>query len=306
MKAQELYDEVAAKLIAKLESGEAGTWTQSWTGSFGLPTNAVTHKAYRGGNVLWFWMTAEVNGYDSNEWATYKQWATIGAQVRKGEKSTYGIKWVFPTEADRAKALAQGKPAPRAFPRTFSVFNAAQVDGYVAPERETVNAIEHAEAFFASQGARIVEGQPAYSPRTDVISLPPIDAFTDAESYYATSAHEHTHRTGAESRLARDGIVKFDGFGSPQYAFEELVAELGAAFTCAFLGISTTPRPDHAAYLANWIRAIRDDSKVIYKAASAAQKAVDYLIDQAENGATLDTVDDEIAGVVDLDCTLAA
>lgn len=324
MKAAELYDEVTAKLIAKLEAGEAGTWTQSWTGSFGLPTNALTRKAYRGGNVIWFWMEAADKGYASNEWATWKQWNTklgitpeqiaatddthVEPAVARGEKATYGIKWVFPTEQQVTKALAKGEKPPRAFPRSFAVFNAEQVrDGLYVPEvANPVDTIAHAEAFFAAQGARIVNGNPSYSPTTDAISLPPIDAFVDAEAYYATSAHEHTHRTGAESRLARDGIVKFDHFGSEQYAFEELIAELGAAFTAAHLGISTTPRPDHAAYLANWIKALKNDNKLLYRAASAAQKAVDYLIEQADGASITDTVDDELAGIVDLDIARVA
>lgn len=281
MKAQELYDTVAATLIEKIESGEAGTWSQSWSGGAGLPTNATTRRAYRGGNVLWFWAVADARGYQSSEWATYKQWASIGAQVRKGETATYGIKWVFPTEAEKTAALASGKKV-RAFPKAFAVFNADQVDDYAGSDAITVTVDRDAaaETFFAAQGATITTGQPAYNPRTDAISLPPIDAFDTAEAYYATSAHEHTHRTGAASRLNRDGIAEFDHFGSPKYATEELVAEFGAAFTCALLGISPTPRPDHAAYLANWVRAIKDDSKVVFRAASAAQAAVDYMVAQ--------------------------
>src|SRR5207253_9496902 len=124
---------------------------------------------------------------------------------------------------------------------------------------------------------------PAYSPSSAVIMLPPVEAFDDAEAYYATSAHEHSHWTGHASRLARDLSGKF---GSDAYAAEELVAELAAAYIAASLGIETQPRADHAQYLASWLRVLRSDTRALYRAATAAQAAADFLTERSAVGAT--------------------
>jgi antirestriction protein ArdC len=159
------------------------------------------------------------------------------------------------------------------------VFNAAQVDGYepTPPTQNTDVQITDAEAFFARVGATVEhrnEGRAYYSHTADLIVLPPFESFTDAPAYYATSAHEHGHWTGHRTRLNRDLANRF---GDDAYAAEELVAELSAAFTCAALGISTTPRPDHAAYLAHWLNILRADPRALFTVASKAQAATDHL-----------------------------
>lgn len=275
MKATEIYERTTAKLLEQLESA-TGNWTAPWHSTGFLPTNATTHKAYQGGNVLILWGTQLDLGYPTSEWATYKQWESIGAQVRKGEKGTGLVKWSpvqdRRTEEERTILVPSG----------FTVFNAAQVDGYVPPTAEAKpysEQIIHVEEFFDAIGATITEGSPAYSPSLDMIMLPKIDDFIDHERYYATSAHEHAHWTGHTSRLARDHSGRF---GSEAYAFEELVAEISASFTAAYLGFETEPRPDHAEYIKHWGAILRDDPQAIFKAASEAQKATNYLIAKAE------------------------
>jgi antirestriction protein ArdC len=272
---KELYESVTAEVVRQIEAG-AGKWRMPWQAiaDAGEPVNALTHKGYRGGNHLVLGMVAVSRGW-SGHWATYKQWKELGGQVRRGEKSTYGVKW-SPVE-DRATKER------KLVPFTFSVFSAEQVEGWEAPEqaeRDTPERIDAAEQFFASLGADVRHGgnRSAYSPAGDFIMLPELAQFVDAPAYYSTRAHESAHWTGHTSRLDREMSVRF---GSDAYAAEELVAELGAAFTCARLGLSMAPRPDHAAYLASWLRVLRADTSALFHAASKAQAASDYLADLA-------------------------
>jgi antirestriction protein ArdC len=266
---------VTAEIVRQIEAG-ASTWHMPWQAiaDAGEPVNALTNLGYRGGNHVVFGMVAASRGW-SGHWATYKQWTELGAQVRRGERSTYGVKW-SPIE-DRVTGER------KLVPFTFSVFSAEQVDGWEAPERaemDTPERIASAEDFFASIGADVRHGgnRSAYVPASDFIMLPELDQFSEASAYYATRAHESAHWTGHASRLARDLSARF---GTDAYAAEELVAELSAAFTCAHLGISSVPRPDHAAYLASWLRVLRSDSSAIFHAASKAQAASDWLAERA-------------------------
>jgi antirestriction protein ArdC len=168
-------------------------------------------------------------------------------------------------------------------PFCFAVFNAAQVDGWMAPALPEPNAAERetiAESFFDAVKAEISYGGnvAAYAPSADRILLPHFEQFRTPLDFYATAAHEFAHWTGHSTRLARDLTGRF---GSDSYAAEELVAEISAAFTCAHLGIATTPRPDHGAYLKSWLRILRADTSAIFHAASRAQAATDYLIELA-------------------------
>lgn len=284
MDRKELYAQVTAQVVQQIEDG-AGSWRMPWQAiaEAGAPVNASTGVAYRGGNHLVFGMTAVAQGW-SGHWATYKQWQALGAQVRQGERSTFGAKW----------SVVQDRQDPtrrRMVPFTFSVFAAEQVDGWEAPARaelDTPERISDAEAFFAGVGAVVVPGgnRAFYSPTLDLIQLPTLEQFADAPAYYSTLAHEHGHWTGHETRLNRQLGNKF---GSDAYAAEELVAELSAAFTCAHLGISQTPRPDHAAYLDSWLRVLRADTSALFTAAGKAQEATDFLI------GLVTPVEDEVA-----------
>lgn len=285
MKTDAIYTEITEKIIEKLEAGLAtGSWTPPWRSRGGLPHNAITGKHYSGGNIIALWIAEIDSNYDESQWATYRQWQSVGAQVRKGETSTHLIKWVEPSgKRDRA-ARGDDAKKPRLVPVGFSVFNIAQVDFYIEPEKiehDPVEPIAHAEAFFAATDAKVTlhnEGRAFYSPGGDYIVLPPIDDFTSAEGFYGTLAHEHVHWTGHKDRLNRVGITATGIERTREvYAYEELIAELGAAFLGAVLGITPELRDDHVQYLRSWLTALRNDNKLLFKAATAASKAVDFL-----------------------------
>jgi antirestriction protein ArdC len=277
----DIHSKITNQIIKAIEAG-AGNWKMPWhtDGNDTLrPVNAISGKPYRGVNVLALWCVASDHGYGSDKWATFKQWQESGAAVRKGEKASSIVFWKF-TDADHEADTTNDENAThrRVFERGYSVFNAEQVEGYQAPPipaRPEIQRIKEAEQFFNGLGADIRSGgnRAFYRPTTDHIQMPNFESFRDAVAYYATLSHEVTHWTGAKERLDRDLSKRF---GSEAYAGEELVAELGAAFLCADLGLANEPRPDHAAYVANWLKALRSDTRAIFTAAAKAQQAVDY------------------------------
>jgi antirestriction protein ArdC len=249
------------------------------------PINVTSKKPYRGINTLCLWAAAQAKGYERGEWATYQQWQERRAQVRKGENATTVVFWKF---ANDAAGTEDGDESPKGgsrllFTRGYSVFNAAQVDGFtpkadadvLMPER-----IEQADAFFKTVRADVRHGgnQAYYSPVSDHVQMPPFAAFRDNVTYYSTLAHEHTHWTASAGRCNRELGKRF---GDNAYAAEELIAELGAAFTCAHLGLSTEPREDHAQYIQSWLKVLKADTRAIFTAASRAQQATDWLIARA-------------------------
>lgn len=214
---------------------------------------------------------------------TFKQAAEIGAHIRKGE---HGSLVVYADKFTRTETDPKGEECEREIPfmKAYTVFNVEQIDDLPAhytapppPRPEPPQRIAAAEAFFAGTGADIRHGgnRAFYSPTYDFIQMPPFEAFRDAESHAATLAHELTHWTRHPSRLDRDFGRKRQG--DEGYAREELVAEMGAAFLCADLGITPEVRADHAAYLASWLEVLNNDKRFIFTAASAAQRAADYL-----------------------------
>jgi antirestriction protein ArdC len=230
------------------------------------------------------WAAAQAKGYASGEWATYQQWQERQAQVRKGEKSTLVVFWKFGNDASESQDGSETASHSRLlFTRGYSVFNASQVDGYtpkVDESRPMPERIAEAEAFFSSIGADLRHGgnQAFYSPATDHIQMPDFAAFRESVAYYSVLAHEHTHWTASASRCNRELGKRF---GDNAYAAEELIAELGAAFTCAHLGLSAEPRSDHAAYIASWLKVLKADKRAIFTAASKAQQACDWLVQHA-------------------------
>lgn len=249
----------------------------------GLPRNAGSGRAYSGINVLILWGEVIARGFASQGWLTFRQALDAGGCVRKGERGTcvvYADKFV--PEAERERAGADGCEARSiAFLKRFTVFNVAQCDGLPErfakqspplPEREIEPV---AEALIAATGAdfRIGGARAFYMPGHDYVQVPPQPAFRHRQDYYRTALHELGHWTGHSSRLARD---QSHAFGSAGYAREELVAELASAFLCAALGIQPSVR--HADYLAGWLDVLRADSRAIFRAASLASKAADYLL----------------------------
>jgi antirestriction protein ArdC len=284
---------VTAQIINAIEQG-VGNWRMPWhtSGRFAFsPINVTSKKPYRGINTVCLWAAAQAKGYERGEWATYQQWQDKGAQVRKGEKATTVVFWKF---ANRAAESEDGDEAPKSgshllFTRGYSVFNAAQVDGYTPkldPDPPMPERIAHAEAFFQAIRADLRHGgnRAYFAPDSDHIQMPPFAAFREGVAYYSTLAHEHTHWTAPAARCDRQLGKRF---GDNAYAAEELIAELGAAFTCAHLGLSTEPREDHAQYLASWLKVLKADSRAIFTAASKAQQACDWLIARAGESASV-------------------
>ncbi len=304
------YARVTDAIVVAIEAGVAKgrDWRMPWHrrrdagGSPFLPVNVASRAAYRGINTLALWAAAEARGYPAGLWGTYRQWAEIGGQVRKGERATTIVFWRFPQTmganddgggTEGTGGAGDGDDIPRRGPwaRAYAVFNAAQVDGAelpadTAPHLPEEERIGAAEAFFAHLTAPEVRhgGTAAfYAPATDHVQLPAFADFRTAEGYYGTRAHEIVHATGHPSRLARDLSGRF---GSAAYAAEELVAEIGAAFLLAALGLATEPREDHARYVAHWLDLLRGDRRAVFTAASRAQAAADFLLAEGETGRT--------------------
>ncbi len=285
---QDIYDRVTSKIVADLESGVL-TWVQPWqiikhaAGSITRPLRASGEK-YRGINVLILWATALEKSYICPIWLTVQQGNKLGAYVKKGEKATY----VFffdkfkKTEVDKKTGEATLKEI--FFGRSYAVFNGEQFNGLpghftatVEPVRLTpIERDSVCEAFFANTGADVRHGgnRAFYRRSDDFIQLPKPEQFQSTESYYGAKAHEFIHWTAHPKRLDRQFGEKF---GDQKYAIEELVAEIGAAFLCADLAITPEPGADHAAYVGSWLKALKEDKRLIFSAAAQAQKAADFL-----------------------------
>jgi antirestriction protein ArdC len=267
--------DLTARVVASIEAGIADPngWTPPWHNVTGGATNAVTKRRYSGGN--WLWLTIIGQG----PWATYKQWESVGAQVRKGEKGT-PILAPIPVKFQRENSRGETENVAFTRFRTANVFHAGQVDGWTAPA-VPANAeprIAEAEAWLAewSKVVTVVNApnRAFYSLTEDRISIPAFEEFKDAEGFYATIFHEAVHSTAHPSRLNRE----FGTFGSPVYAKEELVAELGSAYLGQHFGVATELSSHNADYLANWTRALKGDTSLLWDAASAASKAVSTLL----------------------------
>lgn len=270
----DVYAQVTNQIITELEKG-AAPWIKPWRADGSADRNLVSKKAYQGVNRLLLGMSSMVNGFDRPEWATYKQFADAGAQVSKGEKATHIV--FFKPIAGKQNAETGETEAGFCVIRSYAVFNAAQTNlpasATFSPDAN-FNPIPACDSFIVGTGASISHGGDAafYMPSQDRIQLPHKTAFNGESHYYATAFHELTHWTAAKHRLDRDLSGRF---GNPAYAFEELVAEIGAAFLCADHQIQGELR--HAGYIENWLKACREDNKAIFKAAALAQKAADYL-----------------------------
>jgi antirestriction protein ArdC len=231
-------------------------------------------------NIMLLWASASMHRFTDGRWLTYKQAAAGGAQVRKGEKGTTAIFYTTLEKEDE-----QGETTKIPMLKTFTVFNVQQIDGLplettepdVSPASEPAvfELFPQVETLMQQCGAAITErGQAAYfCPSTDEIVLPERHLFDDAANFYATALHELVHWTGGKGRLNREMKGKF---GSEGYAFEELIAELGSAFLMADFGVVGDVQ--HESYIASWLNALKNDKRFIFKAASSASKAHQFLI----------------------------
>lgn len=282
----DIYSRITGSIIEQLEQGTR-PWAKPWNaehlaGRITRPLRA-SGKPYRGINVVMLWLAASLKGYSAPIWMTYRQAAELGGQVRKGEQ---GTAVAYADKFRKTETADSGEEVEREifFMKHYTVFNVEQVDGLpahfyatAAPQISALARLEQAESFFAALGADVRHGgnRAFYAIEPDFVQMPPFESFRDAESYYATLGHECIHWTRHPSRLAREFGRK--RWGDEGYAQEELVAEMGAAFLAADLGLYLTPRDDHAAYIASWLEVLKRDKKAVFIAASHAQRALDFL-----------------------------
>jgi antirestriction protein ArdC len=271
---RDVYELVTSRILAALEKGVV-PWHQPWTTQ--PPSNLVTKKAYRGVNVF----LLSIQPHASPWWATYRQIETLHGHVRRGEHGTPVVFWKIMDKED------QEEQQERTFPllRHYTVFNAEQCQGierHLPPTKEApAEPIAAAEAIVRDMPdpPTIRRGlQAAYSPLVDEVMIPTLPDFESAEAYHSTLFHELAHSTGHSRRLDRPTLTEACPFGSTNYSKEELVAEMAAAFLCGYAGISNTTVDNSAAYLAQWCERLSEDRKLLVQAATAAQKAADYVI----------------------------
>lgn len=269
----DIYQTVTDRIITALEQGTA-PWLKPWAegkcGTMG-PFNAATGRPYNGIN----WLVLGSGG-----WLTFKQAKELGGSVRKGEKGTQIVFWSFP----KIKDTETGEEKVVPFAKGYTVFAVEQCEGLneaklkapapITAGQTSINVIA------AQAGAQVRHGgsKAFYSPSTDHVQMPSIDAFESADAYAGTLAHELVHWTGHQSRCDRQFGKRF---GDDAYAFEELVAEIGSAFVCAQTGIPLEGL-QHTSYVASWLKVLKNDKRAIFTASSQAKKAAEFLLEQEE------------------------
>ena len=289
----DVYSIVTERIIEKLEAGTI-PWHKPWR-SIGAPQNLVSKKSYRGINV---WLLT-MQGYISPYWATLRQINELGGRVRKGEKSTPVVFWRIYVDGVEVRANSdqhepeheqeEGQGRRRFVLRYYSIFNTEQCElpasvseKLAFPEQRQLDPIEACEKILTGMPnpPEIVHAgdQAFYSPITDRITMPPRGLFANAEEYWSTFWHEAGHASGHRKRLNRDSITEAAPFGSATYSVEEIVAEMTAAYLCGITGIENRTIDNSAAYVAGWLRQLRDQRKLIIHAAAQAQRACDYIL----------------------------
>ena len=291
-----LYDEITDKIIAELEAGSV-PWVKPWGrpdvgAPLGMPVNAATGRRYSGINVLMLWGAVVETGFACQSWLTFRQAMALGGHVRKGERGktvVYADKFVPDDERKRTRETGDD---PQAIPflKRFTVFNIEQCESLpddvtdAAPPAETDLILPQARALIDATGVdvRIGGNRAFYDVTHDYVCVPPPQAYFEPVDWHRTALHELSHASGASHRLGRD---MSGSFGSRKYAFEELIAEIAAAFVCASLGIEPTVR--HSDYIAEWLKVLKQDNRAIVRAASKASKAADYLLSFASDAANV-------------------
>jgi antirestriction protein ArdC len=278
-----VYEIVTSRILEQLERGVV-PWHRPWSAQ--LPCNLVSGKAYRGLNT--FLLGSQ--GYASKYWLTFNQANKLGGHIRKGEKSSLVIFWHIGQEKIIRTADGTEKKQTPFLLRYYSVFNVCQTEGIAeklglgksAPVVPSIEACEAIVSAMPNAPARCQSDRAWYQPSTDTVGMPAKELFGRSEEYYSTLFHELTHSTGHSSRIGREGIEQLNTFGSESYSKEELVAEMGAAMLCGVTGIAPAVIENTAAYLKNWLERLKADSRLLVSAASAAQKAADYILGKQE------------------------
>jgi antirestriction protein ArdC len=313
-KKEQVFENITNQIITKLEEGVQGGWKCPWDRMTSVATNAKTGKRLVGISQLLCYLSMIEYGFEVNRWLTMKQANELGGKIIKGSKSTL-VFWLrpfieievdgkkklkSPEQSELQQAIEDGREVIWSY-QFAPYFNVEQIDHLPDEYYEPVGRcslsglgdefkpVAEAEAFIQllmnSKDPLVLKhqgNQAYYSPKEDSVTLPERGKFHSEEAYYSTLLHEAGHWTGAHSRLNRPGIAEFDSFGSTQYAFEELVAELTATFKAAEMGLEREIREDHVKYIASWIEVLKKDSKAIFKASQEAMKAVRLMNDLAD------------------------
>lgn len=286
----DVYEEVTNQIVAMLEAGTR-PWSPSWAS--GAATLPLRHEGtpYRGINILLLWSASMLRGYSNPHWMTYRQAKELGGQVRKGEKGNLVVHagTFTPKDGETGEPVidGEGEEAKRAYLKKYVVFNVEQIDGldmgrFPVPTVEIKNRDQRdseLDAAFARYPVPYSEGGNGayYNPASDRIQMPAFSDFVSGNAFYATLAHEAIHSTGHADRLARETLRDYTKAREIRAA-EELIAEIGAAMLCAQLGMEPTEREDHAAYVASWLSALKNDKRAIFRAATAAQAASELIL----------------------------
>jgi antirestriction protein ArdC len=278
---RDIYARVTQLIVEAIESGKA-TYQMPWhaaTPEGLLPVNVHSKASYSGINLVALWASAQKNHFETGMWGTYRQWAELGGQVRRGEQGSPVVFWKISEKELQEPKEREAKTQRVFIAKGYTVFNVSQVTGFTpepTPKLSPDERVAGAEEFFFGLGADIRHGYgvAAYVPDKDCILMPNYERFRSVEAYYGVIGHELAHWSGAKPRLGRDLSGRF---GSASYAMEELVAELSSAFLLAKLEISSEPRTDHAGYVENWLEVLKNDKRAIFTAAAKAQQAVNWL-----------------------------
>ena len=275
-----IYADVTDRILKKLDEGIV-PWRKTW--ATGIPRSLSSRREYRGLNIVMLGAA----GYVSPYWVTFREALRLGGNVRKGEKATPVIYWHWRTPEDLAQL--QQKTGKKDFapcvPFISSVFNLEQVEG-IAPPEDDMGTDGHRRLELAEKLLEVMpdkptvfhstQCEPSYNFREDRVALPHLSQFENADEFYATYFHELCHSTAHQKRLNR--VAEREGDAIERYSFEELVAEFGAAFLCAFSGINNAGTEALAvSYIHGWAQALRNDQGLVLRAASAAQRAADYI-----------------------------
>lgn len=290
------------KLEEALENGVSFDWQKGWNPSGISAHKNVDGEMYKGGNQLALMIEASLKGYTSPYWLTYNACKKLGGNIKKGEKAYHGVVYGVPVVIEKEVTDKKGnkKKEQRSWTSYRSVkggvFNACQCEGlpesyYPKPEQSNPDQkVPEIDAFFDSLGANIIDSTNGawYRPSTDAVGMPVYSTFKSSTEWYSTLGHELIHWTKPKHRLNRGG-GEFTAFGSTNYAFEELVAELGSMMLMQQFGISAKPTQNNVAYLANWIKALKEKPSILHKACTEASKAIVYLNDLNEKNTKGDT-----------------
>jgi antirestriction protein ArdC len=286
----DVYQRVTSAIVNAIETG-IGQYRMPWTvrqDKGFSPVSVGSAKPYRGVNTLVLWAQSQTKGYASALWGTYQQWQGLGGQVRKGEHGSPVVYWGTHDKQSGEGEADDERSHRGLFAKGYTVFNADQVDGRKLPKRfepklSHNERIAEAEGFFAGVCVQIRDGgnRAFYRPDTpEAVYMPGFDQFPDRVDYYSVLAHESTHWTSHASRCDRQLGKRF---GDDAYAMEELIAELGSAYTMARLELELSPRNDHARYIGSWLKVLKADKRAVFTAASKAQQAADWLAKRSAN-----------------------